>query len=113
MFRVLEEFRHILGADLARVGAAGVQKRAAGAVNRAHHILVQPDRIAVDAFLIVAVQLQQAAPPAANADDLMALVHRAIDDRFDAGVKTGDITAAGQNANPHFQDSLQTDEIEI
>ena len=88
------------GAYFAGIGAAGVQKRAARAIDGAHPLLVQRPNIFRNRFGIFGVAIQQAAPAFANAHHFIAFVHRAIDDGLDAGIQSGHIAAARQHTNP-------------
>ncbi len=101
VLRILQEIRHIGRLDLAGIGAAGVEKGAARAVNCARILYIERHDVLADGFGIVAVEVEQAAPPATNANHLMSLVGGATHRRFNAGVQSRDVTAAGQNADSH------------
>ena len=101
VLRVAEEIRDVLGADVARFGAAGVEKRAAGAVHRPDALLVERDQVPVETLRIVRVELQEPAPAAPNADNFVAFFDGAVHDGFDAGVEAGDVAAAGKNTDLH------------
>ena len=96
----LQELRHLARQHVLRVRARRVQERAAGTVHRAHHGFVQRDH-PLRVFLRgrIGVVIQQAAPPSADAVDLMTGVHRAIHDLLDARVQARNVTATRKHTN--------------
>ena len=76
-----------------------MQERAAGAVDGAGVFAVERQDVARLAGRIVEVDVGQALPAAANAGDFDALGGAAVNDVFDDGVETGNITASGENAD--------------
>ena len=70
-------------AHLRRIGAAGVQQGAAGAVDGARVVAVQRQNIAFFAGRIVEIEMRQALPAAADADDLAIVLRAAIDHFLD------------------------------
>jgi hypothetical protein len=95
-----QERRHVLGLDLARVGPAGVQEGAAGAVDGADGVLGQRLHAVVLGLVAVEVVVEQPRPAAAQPDDLIAAVGGGVHQRLDAGVEPGDVAATGQYTNP-------------
>ena len=87
------------GPHLARVRARRVEHRAAGPVDRPGVDPVErPDVLRVE--LGPGSLVGQALPAAADAEDLVAELGRAVDDALDDRVEAGDVAAAGEDADP-------------
>jgi hypothetical protein len=86
-------------ADLAGVGARGVQERAARAPGAVDDLLGQELEIGAIVGLLVAGQLQQAGPPAPDADHLVALAHSADGYCAYRRVKPRDVTPTGEDCD--------------
>ena len=95
----LEELRHVPGLDLGGIRSAGVQERPAGAIDGAY--VTRTEWLgALDLRLgRVEVVVEQAGPTSPQTDDLIAAIDRAVDERFDARVQSGDIATAGQHSD--------------
>ncbi len=76
---VLQEVGHGVGLHLAGIGTAGVKHRAAGAINGAYGGVVQRHDVLFDGRRVVAIDQEQTAPTAADADDFVAGVNGAVD----------------------------------
>ena len=87
------------GLHLARVRARGVEHRAAGPVDRPGVDPVE-DADVLGVELGAAALVGQALPAAADADDLVAELGRAVDDALDDRVEAGNVAAAGEDADP-------------
>jgi hypothetical protein len=96
-----EEVGDLIDAHPARVGPGGVEEGAAGAVDRPHHLGGEIDEVVGEGAGIVGVGVEQAAPAAADADNLVTLGRHPIDDRLDAGIQAGNVAAAGQDSDSH------------
>src|SRR5690606_23271839 len=78
ILRIAQEVGHILGLDLGRVGAAGVQKRATGAVDRAYLVLVELAEAVVKGRWFGRVEMKKTAPTTANTHHFVAFVDRTV-----------------------------------
>ena len=84
----------------ARIGARGVENSAAGAIDGAR--VVSGERADVDG-IFVRGHVGETLPPFADADHLAAHFRRAVHDRLDDGIQTGNVAAACQDANVIFR----------
>ena len=98
---VREVRRHVLRPDAARVRARGVEERAAGAVDRAHRVLLERQEVPRLRGGVVRIVLEQRRPAAAEPDHLVPLVRDAVDDGLDARVEARHVAASGQDSDPH------------
>ena len=96
-------------AHLARVRPRGVQDRAAGPVDGPGVVAVErPEVVGVGSEL--RADVGQPFPAAADPEDLVAHLGRAVDDALDDGVEARDVAAAGQDPDAlqrgHSRDML-------
>ena len=84
---------------LGGVGAAGVQEGAAGAIDGPGDEAVEGQDVAALALRVVEVEMGQALPAAANADDFAVEFGGAVGDFLDHRVKTRDVAAASEDSN--------------
>ena len=88
-------------AHLLRIGARGVEIRAAVAVDCPHALAGQRHDTLALGLLVIGVVLEQPAPPSTYADDRPAVRLGAVDDGLDARVQARHVAAAGEDADPH------------
>src|SRR3990170_5916743 len=98
----LEKGGSVLGPHFPRVGSRSVQERAAGTVDRPHHLPVEGDQVVLHGLRIIRVRLEQTAPSAADPDDLMPGIDRTVHDGLNARIESGDVAAPCQNAEFHL-----------
>jgi hypothetical protein len=96
-----QELRLVGGPDPRGVGPRRVQEGAAASVDRSDDAGVERHDVAPDRLRVVRVRLEQARPPAADPDDLVAFLHGADRCRLDAGVQPGHVAPTGQDPDPH------------
>ncbi len=84
---------------LRRIGARAVQIGAAGAVDGAGVLAIERQNVAGPAGGVVEVDMGQALPAAANADDFAADFTSTVNHRFDHGIQSRNIAAARENAD--------------
>jgi hypothetical protein len=72
---------------------------AAGAVDGPRVFPVQRENVALPAGWIVKVDMRQALPAFADADNFDVVLGTAINDAFDDRVKTRDVAAAGEDTD--------------
>src|SRR5690606_16869214 len=99
--RAGEEDGDLGGLDARGVAAREVQEGPAGAVDGAHRVGVELDQVGGHRLRVVQVRGEQAAPAPADAGDLVPLLGDPVDHGLDARVQSGDVTAAGEYADPH------------
>ena len=90
--------RELAGLHLAGVSARGMQPRTAGSVDRAGVVPIERNHVA----LIkpgAGLHVGEAFPAAPDAVDLVADLGRAIDDALDDGIQSGNVAAAGEDAD--------------
>ncbi len=85
-------------ADLAGIGARGVEESAAGAAGAVDDIFGEQLEVIGVVGILVADDVDEAAPAAAQADDLVAFADRADGDGADGGIEAGDVASAGENS---------------
>ena len=85
--------RSELRADIARVHAAGMQKRTRDAINIADASLGENHRVFRMSRGIRRIKAQQPFPTFPDADDFVALIGRIVDDRFKTHIQPGRIAA--------------------
>ena len=88
-----------IGRRVARVQAGGMQERAGAAVDGAHHVLCQFDKVLAVGGGLQRVIADQTLPAFAHADGFVAQVDQAVDQAFQTHVETRHIAAAGENCN--------------
>jgi hypothetical protein len=88
-----------------------VKERAPGAINGADRFRIERKQVGLDTGGIVRVGLGQPAPPAPNANYLMALGSNAIHYGFDAGVESGHVPTARQYPDPHQRNLMLCDAV--
>ena len=98
----LEMIGNVGLADLAGVGARGVEKGAAGAAGAIDDILGRGTGNCWSCRRPCRGQCRQAAPAVANANDLVAFAKRAEGDAANGGIETGNVAASGENADDAF-----------
>ncbi len=94
------------------VRSRSVEERPARSVDRANDTAVERHRVLLDRGGIVRITLEEARPPAPDADHLMTLLNRAVHHGLDAGVQSGDVSSAGQDPDPHGTNLLRHLQIE-
>src|SRR5207247_2673653 len=79
-----------------------VEERAAGAAGTIDDRLGERENLLAVVSALVPRVVDQAAPAMTNADDLVAVAEGANRDGADGGIETGDIAAAGEDADSAF-----------
>ena len=82
-----QERRLVRCLDLGRVRTRGMQERPPRAVDRPHHSGVERQRVGRGALEVVRLGVEQAAPSAPDADDLVPLRRGPVDHRLDRGIR--------------------------
>ncbi len=100
---ILEKLRHFLGPHVGRVGPRGVQEGATGPVDRANPGYVERLEVLVPCLRVIRVGVKQSPPAVLDADHGVTFVHDPVDNRLDAGVETGNVSPACENADSHRQ----------
>ncbi len=96
-----QKFRHLF--HLGRIGAGGVQERAAGAVDRARIAPVQRQNIARSARGIIQVDMRQPFPASPDTDHFTTDFTASIDHALDHRVQAGNVTTAGENPHTFYR----------
>src|SRR3970040_2205874 len=91
-----------------RVGPRGMKELPSRSVDGARIDLVQVNEVLMQASRVVRIVVEKSSPSPADADDLHPLVLGAVDDCFNAWIKTRDVSAAGENSDLHCS-SLRTE----
>jgi hypothetical protein len=89
------------GLQRPRVGAGGVEHRAAHPVEAAHALARQRQAVGGDGRRVVWIDGEHALPAAAEPGHLPTEIVGGKGDRPDAGVEAGHVAAAGEDADPH------------
>ena len=84
---------------LGRIGAAGMEERAAGAVDGARVGAIQGKDVVRPAQRVLQVHVGQAFPPAADAGDFNLHLAAAIDNTLDDRVQPGDVAPSGKDSD--------------
>src|SRR3989338_4223259 len=88
-----------------RVGPRGMKERPSRSVDGARIDLVQVNEVLMQASRVVRIVVEKSSPSPADADDLHPLVLGAVDDCFNAWIKTRDVSAAGKYCDVHVRSS--------
>src|SRR6185503_9967963 len=92
--RRIQELGHLL--HLRRIGARGMQKRAASTVDRAGDVTIKRQNISRAARRIFEIDVCQPLPATAYAQHFTTDFTSAIDNAFDHGIQSGNIAAASE-----------------
>src|SRR6266700_4183197 len=89
-----------------RVGPARVQHGPAVSIDRAGVLTVEGDDIARPAVGVLDIEVRERFPTAAQTADLDVVVACAIRYALDDRIETGNVAAAGENADAHFRHAI-------
>src|SRR5262249_34279323 len=84
-------------AGFARIGARGMEERAAGAAGAVDDVFGEHLKIVGVVVIFVADDVDESAPSVAYADDLVALAKCAVGDAANGGIQPGHVAASGEN----------------
>ncbi len=76
-----------------------MQERASGAIHGAGDLAVQGQNVAGLAGRVVQIDVGEAFPAAADADDLAIVFRTAVYRAFNDGIQPRDVAAAGEDSN--------------
>src|SRR5207249_640932 len=92
---------------MTRPHARGVEERAAGAAGAIHGRFGERENLLAVVRALFPRVVDQAAPTVTNADHFVAVAEGTNRDGADGGIETGDVAAAGEDANRTFGHSAE------